>query len=543
MIDVLVLLLSIALQQVTQPPGSQPVNATCELRGRVTDKETGAPIARAIVTLLGRTQAISAHTDEEGQYEFTALEPDQYSMMVRPGEFRASHTMAHVPQNQPPGRLLRLSPGERRSGVDFALARAVAVSVRVVDEWGEPLARVFVSATPLKNRPEFRFERPRLTDDRGYVRLFGLAPGRYRVCAEAPGSALVASDGVRREQFIRTCYPSAAIEAEAQPVDIGGLDVGELEIRVRRGRTFTIAGAVFDASGSPAPGARVTLGHETRNMGSSRLIAVAPDGHFIVEDILPGDYTLTASLGGPEQLEERRNLETAYQPVHVEADDVSGVLLAMAKTVNIAGSVIVDDPAAKLPPIPGSGLMIVARLVGDPSPGMGSSRETIVAPDRTFGITGLFGRRVFDLLNAPRGWYLKSILYRGQDIIDVPTELKASDDPSGFEVVLSARGATVSGRVVDRDSVGGAVTAVMFPADPARWVQSEPSRATVTASGTFTFGPRRAGSYLVAALEYEDAFMDGADPDLFARLAKVAEHVTLAENEERTVDLRIIHLK
>src|SRR6185437_8116988 len=155
----------------------------------------------------------------------------------------------------------------------------------------------------------------------------------------------------------------------------------------------------------------------------------------------------------------------------------------------------------------------------------------------------LFGRRMFDVLNVPNGWYVKSLVYRGQDIVDTATELKPSTDPSGFEVVLAAHGATVSGSVIDRDSASGGVVAVMFPADPARWGRSEPSRASASANGAFTFGPRRPGSYLVAALEYEDAFMDGADPDLFARVAKVAEHVTLGENDERTVDLRIVHLK
>ena len=37
--------------------------------------------------------------------------------------------------------------------------------------------------------------------------------------------------------------------------------------------------------------------------------------------------------------------------------------------------------------------------------------------------------------------------------------------------------------------------------------------------------------------------MDGADADLLARVAKVAEHVTLGDIEERTIDLRIVHLK
>jgi hypothetical protein len=44
-------------------------------------------------------------------------------------------------------------------------------------------------------------------------------------------------------------------------------------------------------------------------------------------------------------------------------------------------------------------------------------------------------------------------------------------------------------------------------------------------------------------LESAGPFTDGGNRDLFARLAKVAERVTLAENEERVLDLRVVHIR
>ena len=98
------------------------------------------------------------------------------------------------------------------------------------------------------------------TDDRGRMRVPGLAPGRYVVCADTLGAGGTQTvKNPLRERLLRTCYPSAANEADAEPVVVGTGPVGEIEIRMRRGRTFTISGIVLDASGAPAAGAQVEL--------------------------------------------------------------------------------------------------------------------------------------------------------------------------------------------------------------------------------------------------------------------------------------------
>ena len=220
------------------------------------------------------------------------------------------------------------------------------------------------------------------------------------------------------------------------------------------------------------------------------------------------------------------------------------MVLAMARTVGVAGRVTIEDPSVVLPRSDGSGLMIDARLSSDQLPRMASARDAMVASDRTFALTGLFGRRLFEVLNVPHGWYVKSIQYRGHDIADTPTELKASDDPSALAIVLSNRGATISGRVVDyHGEPSWNVQVVMYPVDSARWDESEPTRASVSADGAFRLGPRRPGSYFVAALEWDEAFINGADLELFTQVGKVAERITLTENEERSLDLRVVHIR
>jgi hypothetical protein len=138
---------------------------------------------------------------------------------------------------------------------------------------------------------------------------------------------------------------------------------------------------------------------------------------------------------------------------------------------------------------------------------------------------------------------VKSLRYNGEDITDDPMELKSGRN-ADLEFVISSRGATVSGRAFGDDGqpAKGAV-AVMFPADQRHWKRREPSTCLLTDTGAFKMDPRRPGDYFVVVLDSFEPLRDGGSRELFTRLAQIAEHITLAENEERTLDLRIVHLK
>jgi hypothetical protein len=86
---------------------------------------------------------------------------------------------------------------------------------------------------------------------------------------------------------------------------------------------------------------------------------------------------------------------------------------------------------------------------------------------------------------------VKSIRYGGKEIVDEPTEFKDNSDPSALEVVLSNRGAVVTGRVVDDSSnaVGRALV-LMFRGDGTRLDVPRISRTAASSAGAFRIGPR-----------------------------------------------------
>ena len=142
----------------------------------------------------------------------------------------------------------------------------------------------------------------------------------------------------------------------------------------------------------------------------------------------------------------------------------------------------------------------------------------------------------------PRGWSLKAVRYNGNDITDVATEFKTG---RGLEIVLTTRGAEVTGRVPDdagNPLPGCECRVLMFSADPRRWKNNVSmttnANVEVQKDGTFTMTGRREGEYLIAAVpEYLSYVPDDAS---FAPLAKVAERITLLENDRKSIDLHVV---
>lgn len=536
----------VTLHGATQSPAPSATAQTAEIRGRVIDHASGQPLALATVRLsrVDDREALIARTDEGGRFRFTGLPPGRYNGWVELAPFRATHVSQALQVVSGQYRPIVLEADEVRE-FTVRLTRTHAIAVRIVDPWGEPLSGIRVRARAVDAMGPTAMSWRHSTDDGGRLRVFGLPPGRYIVCAEPDRFAQSAGADPKepREGLLRTCYPSADSEGEAAAVRLEHSDV-ELEIRMRRGRTFTVSGRVLDASGAPAAGARVNLAKFQTGESSSAGIRISADGQFTVTDVHPGMYAIEASLGGPHQPEQRRTLEAAFVPITLGESDIEHMVVQLVKGIDVQGRVTLEDPAAALPPPPGSGLMIASRLAGDRLPGSGSWRSATMRSDRTFTLEGQFGSRVLDFANVPRGWYVKSVQYAGREIIDGATDFKESKDPGAMEVILSTRGASVTGRVVDqRGNPVPRARVLMFRGDDASPRMANANAGVASATGTFRVGPARAGDYRLVALPSTSRPLQLGEWDRVARLMEHAERITLGELEERTIELHVVTVR
>ena len=533
-------ILGVALMQMpAQPP---PARGTAIVRGTVIDKESGAPIARAVVAMraMSRQGTVEQNlTDERGTFEFRQLAAGPYQLRASAGEYRATHVSMSYPAPTRPGvsETLQVKDGEERTDIVIALPRAYAISGRVTDDNGSPLANVGIML------PRARFDGgayfgSRSTDDNGNFRLFGLGPGRYTVCADGRRGPSFDQQSKRRLQYVRTCYPSATDETEATEVSVVQGDVDGVEIRMQRRPLFIITGHVVTAAGVPPENAQIHMTRFEGNGASGTSTRLAADGSFRISNVVPGTYEVSAQFGRSERNfgePDERETQWGGARFDVTTSDVEGVILTLKTGATVRGRLVYEDPPQDPPSGP---IQVVAR----PARSVGNRPEAMpatVAEDGTFELKGLFGELIVSMSGSPqRGYLVKSVLYKGRDVAFVPTEFEG-DPAQQIQVVLTSRTANLSGQVLDDAGAPVVASVIIFPADPSRWKGFQRAFSYSGTNGRYRLTPQVAGEYFVAAVrasELDQLVL----PDDFDRLAAVAERVTLLENDRRTADVRVV---
>jgi hypothetical protein len=236
-----------------------------------------------------------------------------------------------------------------------------------------------------------------------------------------------------------------------------------------------------------------------------------------------------------------------YLPVRVDTADIDGLVVLTSKPAKVAGRIVFEGGA---PEQRTSKLLVMTRpddMAGGRYMMHGPDIPAVVRDDMSFELDGLFGPQLLMVSGPPRGWIVKSVKYRGDDVTDRPVEFKSSDDPRLLEVALTTQGAIVTGRVLGDDGKATSEAfVVLLPADVSRW-RPFPGSPTISpkADGTFSIGPVRAGEYVVAAvagLSMASLFEPSARAEIAERIVKAGERIVLVENDKHSIDLRIAKL-
>jgi Carboxypeptidase regulatory-like domain len=231
------------------PPrdNQQAKSGTAIVRGRVVAGDSGQPLRKAQVRIMsnispGSTQLPESRlvtTDASGRYEFKELPAGRYNLTASKGVY----VSLQYGQLRPfePGKPLEILDGQALERIDFALPRGSVITGRVVDEFGEPVSEVQVSAMRYQYTPAGRqlamAGRQATTNDIGEYRLFALAPGDYYVSATLRGAnTFERTDD--RSGYAPTYYPSTADTASAQRLTVGvGQTLSEISISLLPIRT------------------------------------------------------------------------------------------------------------------------------------------------------------------------------------------------------------------------------------------------------------------------------------------------------------------
>jgi hypothetical protein len=495
------------------------------IRGVITAAENGQPIRGAEVRLRGGTQPNQAPhgamTDAMGRYEVTGLPAGQYTVTAsKTGYVALAYGQTRVAD---PGRPVEVT-SDAIENIDVALPRGAVIVVRIADEFGDPAPGYRITAF----QPRFTDGRRTLaavqndvqgsTDDRGELRLSGLAPGEYYVAASVNPSPV--SPPAKAPQ---TFYPGTASETDAQPVTVAlGEEIG-VSFPLATARGARISGVV-EGAGRRLP----TLRLERRTLGMTTIVDVnlSPDGRFTASNLVPAEYVITA-LG---------ETETGLLRFRVSGEDLEGLVLTMRRQAPLRGRFTFDTsppsgPAAlatSLRPVTTDG---TARLI---------QPVAQVKTDWSFDVPYAFGIGVLRFDSQPRGWFLKAIRLDGVDVTDTPMDFSTYEGKA-IDVQLTQRATKITGTVLDsRGAHPATYVVVLFPGDPQQWTTY--SRGIVAArpdqKGSFVIEGVPPGRYQIAVVEYLEPGQE-REPATLERLRRGAMAITLGDAESKTIELKL----
>jgi hypothetical protein len=346
--------------------------------------------------------------------------------------------------------------------------------------------------------------------------------------------------------YAPTYHPGTPMVADARRVAVVvGQETPNVDIDLAPARIANISGTAVSSQGKPLANAVIVLTSPLVQAGVPVMTPsiVRPDGTFTISNVAPGEYRLeTHSMADLQALGTGNTnamtfSESASLPLVVNGEDLPGVRIVAMPATTATGRVILEGEAK---PALAPAAVTIAAVAPEP----GSILQTGTArvrDDWTFEARGLTERRYFRV-NAPSGWYLKTVLVNGVDVTDVGVACAPGEDLAGIEIVLSRRLASVGGTVQTNGAKPAAdYTVVLFAEDAARW--SPPTRFIRTAgpdqTGRFTIAGVPAERYLIAAIEYLEPGEE-ANPVFLEQLRGRATRLQARDGEAQSVTLTLL---
>lgn len=479
--------------------------------------------------------AVKAVTDADGIYNLIDIPPGTYQIVP----MAPAYVVTDYTSFGGLGKGLILNAGERVSGIDFSIVRGAVVTGKVTHSDGKPVIdeSVYLVAAEQPNRrgPQYIGSSRFHTDDRGVYRMFGIAPGRYKVCIGVPDDSYFPNRN--RQTFERVYYPSVVDFNEARIVELSeGSEASNIDITVGQSlQTFSASGIIFDGeTNQPLPNVRFGLQRiiETNSApftGSSA--ASNSRGEFRLENITPGKYSIFAM---PQP-----NNEIRVDPIRFEIvdQDVAGLVLKTSKGSALSGFVVLEGTQDKEIHARLSKLRLYAFVrSSDTVTSASSGRNATIGPDGGFRIGGLSPGAAHFSLNssdpqARSGFVIARVERDGVVQPRTGIEIAAGEQIAGLRIVVIHGSGTVRGSIKVDNGPPPARVNLMVRLIKTGDTSYAMRPQNVDARGLFVFEGVPGGSYEVSIM--------GSIPQLRGRQPETKQSITVTDGATTEVELVI----
>lgn len=390
-----------------------------------------------------------------------------------------------------------------------------------------------------------------LTDDRGMFRIMGLPAGEYLVGAtpRIEHGELVKEESLEANMIgsslAMTFHPSTVLATQATIIGVrAGEERGGVDITLGDEERYKLAGVVRGRDDRhPVANATVRLvrkqtnemvigalfwpysvgmpGVKTDELGRWRLTQV-PDGTYIIFVQPPSGYN--------ELPPEAKRYGAKQQEIEVSGGDASNVVIELGDDATVSGTVIAE-----------SGAIPRSMFISLEKEGMNQGVVASAVVERgKFTIRNVPAGKMYFFLNLEEdteNFYIKSITWKGNDLLRELLDVGVETKIEGVEIVLSRLVARFDIRVRNgRREPMRDVSLTLVPSDPARWTRPE-----TQLFGTTDFNGRctiigSPGEYLVFILPSGVQSSTLQKNEIEERAAE-AQRVSQRPGERRTFDL------
>ena len=407
------------------------------------------------------------------------------------------------------------------------------------------------------------------------------APGMTGVAALGPAPA-----PGQTVAYASLYFPGTADANAASVVTLGPEETRTgVDLTMAFVPTARITGRVLDPDGQPMAGAQISMTPAGSTSDFARLVEgivrsnsrSGADGTFTLTGVTPGQYVINVraamrdAAGGRGQGSGDSALLAvarlmggapgaaslwAATDLSVNGVDIPDVVLRLQPGMTVSGKIVFDGstaPPADVtktrvsltpPPTGSSQIELVASMM------LGGTQATVSA-DGTFVVKGVApsryrvtvtGQGIFMGQQLPGStWTLKSAMFNGRDVSDLPFEVRPSEDAAGMVVTFTDRPTEISGSLVDRAGrPAPGFPIVVFSTDRAYWTVGSRRIQQVRPSsdGKYKLSGLPAGEYYVCAVTDLD---QGQlyDPSALDALAAGSFKITLADGEKKVQDLKL----
>jgi hypothetical protein len=457
------------------------------------------------------TQATS--TDAGGAFRVGDLPAGQYRVVVQRQDYpQAGNRLT---------KRIEVKAGEITGPVNLELVPGASVTGHVVDEDGDPLPNCNIEVAAAKKGTPYGQVAALLSgvssnEDGGY-RVFGIAPGKYALSAHCgntvfePRPFSAGPDPEPAQAYPTQYYP---LTSDAKSADVlqltGGTEKSGIDFVMRPAAVTQIRG-VFAATGADWHGSQLNL-QLAPSEGNGTIMSALTDrakGTFLIRQVFPGSYLLTAFSNGPEdgRIGAWQRIDVSDQPVELT--------LELKPAMDLSGKVEVESSGNSSNPL--NPVQIQVLLNPRYQGGGQQYTPSRVNADGSFTFKSLLPG-IFRLGIAAPNAFLKSAWLGSTDVTNDPIDI-TSGAVGSLRIVVSTNTATIRGTapVGELISVRRADDVPFFGN---RLTQADPS-------GQYKLEGLGPGKYRLMVID-----PGGMMPD------EGGEEVTVQEGETATLDLK-----